>query len=210
MRVGRRRGHGVQRRPTYDPVVTVIDVVLAEINGRRIRGDDGVRANLSHQGDQPGPQGPIVVEFPVPEAQPVMRLDAQDGARGRHLLAAASHQFDGVGRRIGRTLVAVCADADMDGRTGRRPAGQGATGGHVRVVRMGVDGQDRRRHVRDQHCHCLPLAGADDRLAGELDPLLVDVGMGHQADQPGANRPGQHALLSPVPAAGRPDQGERR
>ena len=94
VRVGRRRGHGVQRRPTYDPVVTVIDVVLPEIDGRRIRGDHRVRANLSHQGDQPGPQGPIIVELPVAEAQPVMRLDAQDGARGRHLLAAASHQFD--------------------------------------------------------------------------------------------------------------------
>ena len=69
---------------------------------------------------------------------------------------------------------------------------------------MGVDGQDRRRHVRRPALATAyrlgsPGAGrASPRRAEHVDPLLVDVGMGDQADQPGANRPGQHALLSPI------------
>ena len=76
-----------------------------------------------------------------------MVLGNPEDLAGGRVAAPYCDQVRGPDRWILGSLVAVGADAHVHGRSGGGPAGQGAACGHVRIVRVGVDGQGYSRDV---------------------------------------------------------------
>ena len=77
----------------------------------------------------------------------------EDGGGGRGLGGPVPHEVGRVTRRIGRALPPVGADQGVHLAPGGGPRGQCAAAGHVRIVRMGVDGQGHARHLGQELGH---------------------------------------------------------
>ena len=88
----------------------MVEVVLAEEDGGRIRTEHGVGPEAAHHRYEGATEHVVVGQLTVREAEVLLTGEAQHG-RGRGCLGGTiSYEVVGVTRRVGRALPAVGAD----------------------------------------------------------------------------------------------------
>ena len=170
-----RRGGRIERSHADDPVVAVVEVLLAEEDRGGVGTEDDLGPVTADGGHQRLAELGIVGQLAVGIVEPLLAGHADQGAGLGRLGRPLDGQGPVVDGGVGRALASVGAQQDVHLAAALGPRGQGPPARHVGVVGMGVDGQGLRRDTIQQLGHGLALRSLRGRRLGEEADLPAEV-----------------------------------